>query len=117
MSAEFTAAVGDLEPYLARSRGIPGTRAVRDVLGDLAQSVATLHSWQQEGPYGQLLSVDSAIALIKTRLDKAADLAHEISVNGSTPMLKSSLGQAAEELDVAFQDFFALIVPDQPASP
>jgi len=32
-------------------------------------------------------------------------------------MLKSSLGQAAEELDVAFQDFFALIVPDQPASP
>jgi len=117
LSAEFTDSVGDLEPYLARSRGIPGTRAVRDVLGDLAQSVATLRSWQKEGPYGQRLSVDSAIALIETRLDEAGDLAHEISVNGSTPTLKNSLGQAAEELDGAFQDFFALIVSDQPASP
>jgi hypothetical protein len=113
LCTELTEAADGLEPYLARSRGIPGTGMVRDVLGDLTHSVAALRSWQEESPFRQRLSVDSAIALVEARLSTAAELAHEISVSGSTPTLKNNLIRAVEELKDAFQYFFALIVPDQ----
>jgi hypothetical protein len=114
LCAELTEAVGGLEPYLARSRGIPGTHMVRDVVGDLTHSVAALRSWQEESPYSQLLSVDSAIALVEARLSTAAELAHEISVSGNTPTLKNKLSRAVVELNGAFQYFFAQIVPSKP---
>lgn len=114
---ELTEAVGSLEPYLARSRGIPGTSMVRDVLSDLTHSVAALRSWQAESPFRQRLSVDSAIALVEARLSTAAELTHEISVGGSTPTLKNNLIRAVAELNSALQYFFTLIVPDQPDTP
>jgi hypothetical protein len=115
--AEFADAVGDLEPYLGRRRGMPGTSAIRDVLDDLARSAAALDIWREESSYSHRLSVKMVIAQIKTRLNQAADLAHEISENGSTPGLKARLVRAAGELDDAFQYFFALIIPDQPVNP
>ena len=87
---------------------------VRDVLSDLTHSVAALRSWQEESPYSQLLSVDSAIALVEARLSTAAELAHEISVSGNTPTLKNKLSRAVVELNGAFQYFFAQIVPSKP---
>lgn len=116
LCTELTEAVGGLEPYLARSRGIPGTGMVRDVLSDLTHSVAALRSWQEESPFRRRLSVDSAIALVEARLSTAAELAHEISVSGSTPALKNNLIRAVAELNGSFQYFFAVIVPDQPDS-
>lgn len=114
--AEFADAVGDLEPYLGRRRGMPGTSAIRDVLDDLTRSVAALDIWCEESIYGRRLSVKMAIARIRTRLNHAADLAHEISENGSTPGLKARLVRAAGELDDTFRYFFALIIPDQPVN-
>lgn len=115
LCTELTDAVDGLEPYLGRSRGIPGTSMVRDVLGDLAHSVAALRSWQEESQFRHVLSVDSAIALVRARLSTIAELAHEISVNGSTPTLKNHLIRAVAELKGAFQHFFTLIVHDPPA--
>jgi hypothetical protein len=116
LCTELAEAVGGLEPYLARSRGIPGTGMVRDVLSDLTHSVAALRSWQEESPFRRRLSVDSAIALVEARISTAAELAHEISVSGSTPALKNNLIRAVAELNGSFQYFFAVIVPDQPDS-
>ena len=113
LCAELTEAADGLDPYLARGRGIPGTRLIRDVLGDLDHSVAALRSWLEESQHRGRLAVDSAIALVKARLNTAAELTREISVAGSTPTQKNNLKQAVAELDGAFQYFFALIVPDQ----
>ena len=116
LGTELTEAADGLKPYLARSRGIPGTGMVRDVLSDLTHSVAELRSWQEESPFRQRLAIDSAIALVEARLSTAAELTHEISVSGSTPTLKNKLIRAVAELNGAFSYFFALIVPDQPGS-
>jgi hypothetical protein len=59
----------------------------------------------------------SAVTLIEARLDRAAGLAHEIRVNGCTPMMKNKLSRAANDLNRVLQNCFALIVPDQPTDP
>jgi hypothetical protein len=117
LCAELTDAVAGLDPYLARTRGIPGTGMLRDVLGDLTHAVAALKSWQDQSPYRQDLSVHSAIALVGDRLREVARLVHRIRDNGGTPALKDSLGRAAAELDGAFQYFLSFIAPNQSGSP
>ena len=117
LCAELTDAAAGLDPYLARTRGIPGTSMLRDVLGDLTHAVAALKSWQDQSPYRQDLSVHSAIALVGDRLREVARLVHKIRDNGGTPALKDSLGRAAAELDGAFQYFLSFIAPNQSSSP
>jgi hypothetical protein len=117
LCAELTDAAEGLDPYLARTRGIPGTSMLRDVLSDLTHAVAALKSWQDQSPYRQDLSVHSAIALVGDRLREVARLVHKIRDNGGTPALKDSLGRAAAELDGAFQYFISFIAPNQSGSP
>jgi hypothetical protein len=117
LCAELTDATAGLDPYLARTRGIPGTSMLRDVLGDLTHAVAALKSWQDQSPYRQDLSVHSAIALVGDRLREVARLVHTIRDNGGTPALKNSLGRAAAELDGAFQYFLSFVAPNESGSP
>ncbi len=116
-SAELAGAVDDLDEYLDRKQGIPGTSAVRDVLGDLNRSVEALHVWLEESSSRQPLSATSAIAYIDAMLVQATGLARKISEDGSTPRRKAELGQAARQLNGAFQAFFTHIAPDEPPSP